>query len=76
MREFQAGAFVLARRAGVPVVPVRIHGAGRAWRPGTLVVSGSHEIRIRVLDPVSAQEVAAAEVDGLCRRVRETIANA
>lgn len=33
---FKRGAFVVALRAGVPVVPVAISGTGRALRPGTL----------------------------------------
>lgn len=33
---FKRGAFLVALRAGVPVVPVAISGTGRALRPGTL----------------------------------------
>ena len=73
--DFKPGGFVLAQRAGVPLVPVRIVGAGAAWRPGTLVVHGRHPIRIRILPPL-----CGAELDGdaqeLAQQVRETIRRA
>ncbi len=72
--EFRPGAFVLARRAGVPIVPVCIEGAGRAWQPGRFVVQGRHAIRITVLEPVPAQEVARTEPDALRARVRDRLA--
>jgi 1-acyl-sn-glycerol-3-phosphate acyltransferase len=68
--EFRPGAFVLAHRAGVPLVPVLLEGTGRAWRPGTMVVQGRHEIRISVLEPLSEDEVKSAEPDLLSARVR------
>jgi 1-acyl-sn-glycerol-3-phosphate acyltransferase len=46
MSEFRNGAFVAAKRARVPIVPVLLEGMGQAWRPGTLVVKGRHELRI------------------------------
>jgi len=33
-REFKAGAAYLATKAGVPVVPVHLHGTRRVWRKG------------------------------------------
>lgn len=69
---FRPGGFVLAVRAGVPLVPVLIEGAGQAWRPGTMVVKGKHVIRISVLEPIPAEEVAAADPEALAERVRKT----
>jgi len=72
--EFRPGAFVLAHRAGVPIVPVRIEGAARAWQPGSFVVRGRHAIRIAVLEPVPARDVADTEPDALRARVRDGLA--
>lgn len=58
---FKPGAFVLAQRAQVPVVPVRLSGTGRAWRPGTVVVEGAHEIGIEVLPAISPAPDGDAE---------------
>jgi 1-acyl-sn-glycerol-3-phosphate acyltransferase len=70
---FRPGAFVAAKRAGVPVFPVLLEGSGQAWRPGTLVVRGRHVIRIAVLPPITAEEVAGATPDALAERARGAI---
>lgn len=73
LADFQPGAFVLAQRAGVAIVPVLIEGAGHAWRPGTLVVRGRHRVRIAILDPIGSDEVKATAPEGLAARARERI---
>ncbi len=71
--ELRPGAFVAARRAGVPIVPVLLEGSGDAWRPGTLIVRGQHAIRIAVLPPIEAAEVKARDVEALSERVRAAL---
>ncbi|MDG2305570.1 MAG: lysophospholipid acyltransferase family protein [Candidatus Binatia bacterium] len=66
--EFKPGAFVLASRARVPLIPVVLEGTGEAWRPGTVVVHGAHEIRVRVLEAIEAD--ADETPDDLARRTR------
>jgi 1-acyl-sn-glycerol-3-phosphate acyltransferase len=73
MKSFKPGAFVLAQRANVPIVPVRIVGAGRAWRPGTVVVEGTNEIRIVILPPVAPQEIAEQEPTEVAEAVRQRL---
>jgi 1-acyl-sn-glycerol-3-phosphate acyltransferase len=68
---FRPGAFVLAQRAHVPLVPVLLEGAGRAWRPGTMVVTGSHVIRIRILDSIPVNEVTASQPEELAERTHK-----
>ncbi len=70
---FKPGAFVLAKRACVPLVPILIEGAARAWQPGAFTVEGRHEIRITVGEAVSADDVKAAEVEALAERVRKQL---
>jgi len=48
---FHPGAFVLARRLGIPVLPVAIVGSRLALRRGTWWI-GDHDVRVAVLDPV------------------------
>jgi len=74
--EFRPGAFVAAQRAGVPIVPILLEGAGRAWRPGTMVVEGRHEIRIAVQRAIPASEVSATSAEELSNRAREQILGA
>lgn len=73
---FRPGAFVAAKRACVPIVPVLLEGAGQAWRPGTMVVEGRHEIRIAVLEPIAAAQVAEASAQALSELARERILGA
>ncbi|MGI9592611.1 MAG: lysophospholipid acyltransferase family protein [Myxococcota bacterium] len=73
MKPFKPGAFVLAQRAKVPIVPVRIVGTGAAWRPGTLVVEGAHRIRIVILPPIPASEVEARDAGTLAAATRERL---
>ena len=73
MGEFRAGAFVAAKRASAPIVPVLLEGTGQAWRPGTLVVQGRHHLRIAVLDTVPVEAVAASTPEELSASVRAMI---
>jgi 1-acyl-sn-glycerol-3-phosphate acyltransferase len=69
MLPFKKGGFVLAIKAGAPVVPVALHGAdavmprGRFWvRPGV--------VRIEVGEPIPTAGLAIADRDGLMETVR------
>jgi 1-acyl-sn-glycerol-3-phosphate acyltransferase len=73
MSEFRPGAFVAAHRAGVPIVPVLLEGTGTAWRPGTMVVEGRHEIRIAILPPISSEVIEGTEPGLLSEIARRQI---
>jgi len=73
MAPFRAGAFVAAQRAGVPIVPLLLEGTGTAWRPGTMVVRGRHEIRIVVLPEISAEVVGRESPERLSELARSAI---
>ncbi len=76
MADFRPGAFVAAKRAGVPIVPVLLEGAGQAWRPGTLVVRGAHVIRIAVQPPIDVHGVDEPDADALSERTRQVMLDA
>lgn len=67
IRRFKAGAFLLAKELGVPILPVVMDGTRTLMRPN-LLFNWGNRIRIRVLPPVSADEVAASEVHELMER--------
>jgi 1-acyl-sn-glycerol-3-phosphate acyltransferase len=69
---FKKGAFVLAMRAGVPVVPVAISGAREAMRKGSLVIRPVH-IRVELAPPVETAGLTADDRDQLIHSVREAI---
>ena len=68
LRPFKAGAFDLAQRTGLPVVPIVVRGTGDALPRRGFVLHGRHEISLTVLDPVHARQGESAEQ--LADRVR------
>ncbi len=73
---FSNGAFVAAKRARVPIVPVLLEGMGQAWPPGTLVVEGRHELRIAVLGPIERDQIERDAVEQLSALARARIEHA
>jgi len=71
---FQRGAFWLAARAGVPIVPVVVDGTGSILRKKSLQIR-PQETRVRLLPAVSASEVGGDE-RRLLALVRERMAEA
>lgn len=69
MRRFKAGAFNLAKEAGVEILPVVMNGTGgtlKGWR-----MNWGHNIGIKVLKPISAEEVQSADVKDMMENVHE-----
>jgi 1-acyl-sn-glycerol-3-phosphate acyltransferase len=69
---FKDGAFRLAVDAGVPILPLALHGTGTAlpkhdWRFGRSTAI------VEVLDPVETTGLTAADVPALKGRIRATI---
>lgn len=71
VNRFKEGAVRLARQSGVDILPVVIDGTYDAFGEGG--ISAPHLFRVRVLPPVTAEEVGAASVreltDGLNERM-------
>ncbi len=75
LQEFKDGAFRIAIQAGVPILPLAVHGARTAlvtndWRFGY-----SHA-EVRVLDPIPTDGLTNDDVADLRDRTREVIATA
>jgi len=67
--DFKKGGFLIAKRAGVPVVPVGIQGSRAIWhRDEWLPRSG--RVRVRVGTPIAPSETRALSVEALSQRVR------
>ncbi len=67
LRPFKTGAFVLAIREGIPVIPVAIHGAYRVQRRGSLLIRPA-TIVFEVLPPIPT---AGRELDERMELARE-----
>lgn len=67
LRKFKQGAFTLAQRCNVPILPIVIEGTGNALPKAGLILQGRHPIKVRVLDELAPDqwpEGASAEVLG------------
>ncbi|HEU4918022.1 MAG TPA: lysophospholipid acyltransferase family protein [Acidimicrobiia bacterium] len=74
MKPFKKGAFTMAISAGLPVLPMSIHGSYQAWPPGTVMVRGGL-IRIVIDKPVETDGLNGADTGELRDQVREIIAD-
>lgn len=75
MLPFKDGAFRLAIDAGVPILPLAVHGTGTAlpkhdWRFGRSTAA------VRVLEPVETHGLTTGDVPALKEKVRAMIAEA
>jgi 1-acyl-sn-glycerol-3-phosphate acyltransferase len=74
LQPFRHGAFTLAQRAGVPLLPIVVEGTARALPKRGFVLQGRHVIRIRVLDEIPHQRFASVPIDALMREVHDRFA--
>ena len=70
IHRFKAGAFVLAQEAGAEILPVVMDGTTTLVKKNRLF-NWKNTIKIRILEPVTAEEVRATGVKELTESVRE-----
>lgn len=75
LQPFKKGAFHLAVRFGMPVVPCVIHGTRQAWPPGSKLIRGGHA-RVRFFPPISTEGRSLAEVEEVRDQARRVIEDA
>jgi 1-acyl-sn-glycerol-3-phosphate acyltransferase len=75
IHRFKAGAFNLAKEAGVEILPVVMTGTNNMFRKKWLVNWTNH-IAIKVLKPVLVEEVAATESKDLAQQTQQRMVEA
>jgi 1-acyl-sn-glycerol-3-phosphate acyltransferase len=70
--DFKTGAFFIAQRSGMPVVPVYIDGGNRALPKGSLRFRPA-ELYVRVMPPLTAGEGAGGSKEQIAGAVRGRI---
>jgi 1-acyl-sn-glycerol-3-phosphate acyltransferase len=73
LRPFKKGAFMVAIRAKMPVVPCAIRGTYEAWRPGDWRLRGG-EARMVFFEPISTDQMTTAHAERLRHQVHEIVA--
>lgn len=73
MREFKDGAFILAKRMNVPILPLVITGSRHAVPKNSLNYHGKSDMHIRVLDPIEPEHFANKRVKELTDEVQALI---
>ena len=70
IHNFKAGAFILAKDAGVPILPIVLDGTNTMVHKGWLV-NWRNKITIRILPPIPAEEVQNRDIKDVMSQVRE-----
>jgi 1-acyl-sn-glycerol-3-phosphate acyltransferase len=73
MLPFKKGGFIMAIKAGAPIVPVGIQGGRAAMRRGSTIIRPV-TVSIRVGKPIETAHLTLDDRDALIARVREAIA--
>jgi 1-acyl-sn-glycerol-3-phosphate acyltransferase len=73
MLPFKKGGFIMALKAGAPIVPVAIQGGQAAMQRGSWIIRPV-TVSVRVGKPIETAGLTVDDRDGLIARVREAIA--
>jgi 1-acyl-sn-glycerol-3-phosphate acyltransferase len=74
LRAFKPGAFQIAEKMGVPLLPIVLEGTGNALPKRGFVLQGRHPIRVRVLDEIPPERFAGAPAEKVAEEVRAIFA--
>ena len=76
MKPFKPGAFILAKKMGVPLLPVVIDGTNAALPKHSLNFHGRQQITIRMLEPIAPERFDDLSVEALSEMVHGIISDA
>lgn len=75
IHNFKAGAFILAKDAGVPILPIVLDGTSTLVRKGWMI-NWRNRITIKVLPSISAEEVQNRDIKDVMAQVRTDMVEA
>lgn len=74
LRPFKPGAFILAKKLKLPVLPIAINGSIHALPKYSINYQGVHHITMDILEPVEYEEFKDMEIEEFSEYIRQTIA--
>jgi 1-acyl-sn-glycerol-3-phosphate acyltransferase len=75
MRDFNSGAFALAAKKGVPLLPVLIEGTAEALPKHSLNFHGRQTITLTVLPPITPDQIGGRKASELATDTRNLLLN-
>lgn len=72
MLPFKRGSFRLATKAGAPIVPVAINGAGKIFDDHIPIIKRGN-VRVEFMEPIETKDLSQKELDALPERVHNLI---
>ena len=66
---FKQGAFILAKKSNVPILPIVIQGTYNALPKHSIVIHGSHSIDIHILDEIDCKLIQKMSSDAISKIV-------
>ena len=76
IHRFKAGAFALAKEAGVEILPVVLDGTTKIFKPKSYWFNWKNVLTVKVLPPISTEKVAEMEAGELAQMVHEQMTEA
>ena len=73
LRPFKPGAFILAHKLKLPILPIAINGTRKALPKHSLNFHGRHQLRIDIQRPIPYEEYAHLSVEETAEMVRQRI---
>ena len=73
LKSFKPGAFVLAKKMKMPILPIAINGSKNALPKHSLNFHGKHKIEIKVLDEIPYGDFKELNIDEIAEYVRDKI---
>ncbi len=71
IKAFKPGAFILAKKMRLPILPIIISGTNSALPKYSINFHGSHDIRIRVLQEIPHEQFSDLPVEAVSDRIRQ-----
>ena len=75
IQRFKGGAFVLAKEAGVDILPVVMDGTTNVIKKKSCFFNWKHLLTVKVLPAIPAEKVAATDPSDMAKEVQELMTN-
>ncbi|PKL40009.1 MAG: 1-acyl-sn-glycerol-3-phosphate acyltransferase [Spirochaetae bacterium HGW-Spirochaetae-1] len=73
IKDFKTGAFILAKKKKVPILPIVVRGTGEALPKYVMKTEGVHQIRMRVLPEIPYEQFENLTLEETISRVRDVM---